>query len=270
MLRRSDLRCVPAALAALLLALPAAGEVWEIEATFGLRGFGDPAPVGTAVGLAEANVSGGGGSHVNSLQIPGGLVSIQSTSTPTGTSPAFTRLIVSMTPGAGSFTGGTGSGVLHGVLPVPGNVRVCFLLSCALAVDVPFTENGTRGVGIGGTVTAPTLATGVVSVLGATWAATTATVSSSQGPVTSPGFAHGPLSATSSTLQTDGVLQMVTPAQIQFVLGPDTLPLPTFGTLTVRFLPEPGPFAGLAAGALAALGARRYSSRASERRSGGT
>jgi hypothetical protein len=269
----ATLRCALASLATLLVAISAAAEVWQFEATYSLGGIANPAPVGTGVGLATVNGS-GGGSHVSSLAVPGGLVSIQSTTTPTGTSPPYTKLIVSMTPGAGSFAGGSGTGILAGTLPVPGNVRVCLFASCGFAVDVPFTENGTRGVGIGGTVTAPTgLGSGVVSIVGATWDTATATVSSSQGPVTIMGFAHGPASLTSSTLATNGVLQLVTPAQVNFTLGATSLPLPAFASLQVRFLPEPGLFAGLSASALmvASLGWRRvHASRRRARRSGGT
>ncbi|MGH0032457.1 MAG: hypothetical protein ACQGVC_21915 [Myxococcota bacterium] len=267
------MRSTSLVLAALLVVLGsgavASAEMHLFEATFSLKGFGSPAPVGTAVGVAEVNGS-GGGLHVTSLDVPGGLVTIQSTSTIT-TSTLLTKVIISITPGAGAFAGGSGSNVLAGPLPVPGNVRVCLLLNCLLFVDVPFTQNGTRGVGLGGTVTAPMPGTGTVSVVGATWAAATATINGTTGPVTSPGFAHGPLSATSSTVQTDGVLQLVTPVQVRFDAGAPPVVLPVFGTLQVRFLPEPGAFAALAAGALGLVGlGRRQSSRASDRRSGGT
>jgi len=84
-------------------------------------------------------------------------------------------------------------------------------------------------------------------------------VSSSQGPVTIMGFAHGPASLTSSTRQTSGVLQLVTPVQVKFALGATSIPLPVLASLQVRFLPEPTWFLGLATGAglVAAMGWRR-------------
>jgi hypothetical protein len=66
---------------------------------------------------------------------------------------------------------------------------------------------------------------------------------------------------------------MVTPVQVGFSVGGDPpVVIPMFGSYRIRFLPEPATFASLACGALAlaCLGARRYSSRASPRRSGGT
>ena len=271
---RLSLACTVPLLLAATLAFRAGAEPTLFEATFSLKNFGTPDPVGTATGVATVNGS-GGGAHLSTLALPGGLVTIQSTILPTTTTttPPFSQVIVSMTPGAGSFTGGAGTGVIGGVLPVPGNVRVCLFLACAFFVDVPFTQNGTRGVGIGGTIMAPLPATGTITLVGAPWAAATATINGTAGPVTSPGFAHGPASLTSSTAQPSGVLQLVTPVQVVFSgVGPP-LVLPVFGTLNVHFLPEPGWFAGLSAGAalVAGLGwRRRHSSRASPRRSAGT
>jgi hypothetical protein len=249
---------------ALVAAATASAETLLFEGTFSVSGIGGPAPVGTAVGVATVNGSDGGLlGHVTSLRIPGGLFTAMSTSTPTGTSPFFTKLVVSLAPGAGTFTGDPG-GPLAGVLPVPGNVRVCLLFDCGFSVNVPFTESGTRGVGIGGTVTAPLLGSSTLSIMGVPWADVPATITTSTGVFTTPGFAHGPASLTSSTAQTGGVIQVVTPIAVSFNLdGQPPLVLPLFGVLNVRFLPEPSTFALLAAGAaaIALLGRRRLGRR---------
>jgi hypothetical protein len=246
-----------AASVACLLPAPAAAELLVFEGELSMGGLGGPATVDTAIGVATVNGS-GTGLHLDTLQIPGGLFSAMSTSTPTGGS--FTKIIITIGAGAGTFTGGA-SGPLQGTLPVPGNVRVCLLLDCALAVDVPFTENGTRGVGLGGAPIVRTLfGTGTLSLFGNGWQDASATITTSAGAVVTPGFAHGPLSFTSSTAQAGGVVRLTSPAPLAFSSGVDPpLVLATFATLDVRFLPEPGSFVALCAGALAiaALGARR-------------
>ena len=250
-----------AALAACLVVTAAAGaETLAFEGTFSVGGLGGPAPVGTAVGVATVNGSAGGlGGHLTSLQVPGGLFTAMSTSTPITASPPFTKLVVSITPGAGTFTG-AGTNPMTGVLPVPGNVMVCLLFNCGIAVNIPFTENGTRGVGIGGTVMAPGIGTSTISIMGVPWVDAPVAITNTSGVFTSQGFAHGPLSFTSTTAQTGGVIQLVTPVAVTFNLtGQPPLVLPLFGALNVRFLPEPGAFVPLAAGAagVALLGRRK-------------
>jgi hypothetical protein len=130
---------------------------------------------------------------------------------------------------------------------------MCLLVpGCGFFLDVPLTENGTRGAGIGGTVTTTFLSTLTLSIMGTPWADVTRSIVTSAGTVTTPGFAHGPLSATSSTAQTDGVIRLNAPVPLAFTTGgapPQTIPL--FATLDVRFLPEPRSFLLLAAGAAA-------------------
>jgi hypothetical protein len=73
---------------------------------------------------------------------------------------------------------------------------------------------------------------------------------------TATGFAHGPLSATSTVAQTGGVLQFVVPIRTQCVgCDPATMP----GSLQIRFVPEPSEaLSFVAAGAvLVVLGWRK-------------
>ncbi len=74
------------------------------------------------------------------------------------------------------------------------------------------------------------------------------------GPVTATrrGFLHGPASNTSSAALPDSVLQMVTPIQVgldtENVQGPKGS-VGYIGTLTIRFVPEPGRLLLLVSGA---------------------
>ncbi len=57
---------------------------------------------------------------------------------------------------------------------------------------------------------------------------------------TRSGFAHGPLSVTSSTGAISGVLQVVTPVKIVTSLNPPSEALAVWGILTLHTIPEPG------------------------------
>ena len=235
----------------------ASAELWVFEGQPELRGFGGPVAVATAVGVATVNGS-GGGAHLSTLALPGGIFHVTTSVVPTFTT-AVTNVLVNFTPGAGTFARSTPAAPLAGVLPVPGNIRLCLLLSCGFFLDVPLTENGTRGVGLGGPPIARTLLGSITfSITGDDWTGATATILTTFGPFTSAGFAHGPASATSNTVQPDGVVRLVTPAPIAVSGGVSAI-VPIFGALTLRFLPEPGSFVMLASGAaaIASLGWRR-------------
>jgi hypothetical protein len=66
------------------------------------------------------------------------------------------------------------------------------------------------------------------------------------------GFAHGPASATSSTANISGVVQLVSPAVVMTTLGTGTVSA-LFSILTIHFVPEPQTFLLFGAG-IAALG----------------
>ncbi|HXK23428.1 MAG TPA: hypothetical protein VMS55_12205 [Myxococcota bacterium] len=84
-------------------------------------------------------------------------------------------------------------------------------------------------------------------------------------PVTRQGFVHGPLSETSTAARTSGVVQFVTPLQVDTHGVPNLGKQAAFGTLRIRFIPEPVPAALLGTGALllAELGRRRAAKRRS-------
>jgi hypothetical protein len=79
------------------------------------------------------------------------------------------------------------------------------------------------------------------------------------------GFVHGPLSETSTAARTSGVVQFVTPLQVDTLGIPDQGKQAAFGTLRIRFIPEPAAATLLGAGALllAELGRRHAAKRRS-------
>lgn len=239
----------------LLLAGAARAELQVFQGTFSIQGIGGPsAPAATAIGVATVNSS-GGGAHVTTLDLPGGLFSIHTLVPVTGTSLPVTGVRIDLTLGSAHLAEAS-DGRLHGVLPAPGNVRICVLLSCGIFFDVPLTQGGTHGVGLGGAaITAPLGGLGTLSIVGDTWRTGNVAVQTSAGTISAAGFAHGPLSNTSSTASPDGVLQVVTPVALGIrVGGGDPGVVPLFGVLEVKFLPEPGSLTLCVAGALALIG----------------
>src|SRR5262249_23700008 len=125
---------------------------------------------------------------------------------------------------------------------------------------------GGKALGKGGVWTfVPTQATTKYTFSAAPWTIGTAMAltqslsSSVTVAVTRTGFAHGPLSNTSTVAQTGGVIQFVTPLHGTQSAGTASFKSASFGTLSIRLLPEPGTGSLLATGAavLVALGRRR-------------
>ena len=148
-----------------------------------------------------------------------------------------------------------------GTLPIHGIFKMCiiFYAGCPSFIPVPLTENGTKGVGLGGLITVNGYGEGIhISVVGAPWTVHTAVVTgipTANGGFetsTAQGFVHGPASNTSSTAQSGGVVQLVTPAVTKTSLGTGTKTA-LFSVLTINFVPEPGTFLLFGAG-VAALG----------------
>jgi hypothetical protein len=160
----------------------------------------------------------------------------------------------------GQISGGAISGgpLFPNTLPVGGVFRMCILFpGCGSYIPVPLTVNGTRGVGIGGVITVNGYATAGIKVTAtyAPWTIKTAvaiglTANGGFSTISQRGFAHGPASATSSTANVDGVVQLVTPVQVVSNVS-GTLPL--FGIVRIHFVPEPGSFLLLATGVVALL-----------------
>lgn len=156
-----------------------------------------------------------------------------------------------------------------GTVPTTGMVRICLAaIGCGLnlPLDVGATVNGVAvGGGVGGILTIGGLGTIRISILGAPYTVKTVTAfnRTNNGAIdtyTEKGFAHGPLSATSSTGQTSGVLQVVTTNHTSTVGVPGNSDLSgQFSRILVHFIPEPGILLLIASGAagMALLGRKR-------------
>jgi hypothetical protein len=158
-------------------------------------------------------------------------------------------------------------------MPIAGIYKICLLLAgCHAWLGVPFTEGGAQGIGIGGLITVNGFGAGIrVSVKGAPWTVATARLtglyttnemirpaSRMTGTFTFTGFAHGPLSGT-STATTGGALQVVSANRVETTLmgTMDVMGMPA--VLKRAFVPEPGLLLLLTSGVagLALLGRRR-------------
>jgi hypothetical protein len=210
---------------------------------------------GEGRGVATVNGSSGLG-HLNTLTLAGGL-------TAGGTAPntdpeAFTALVSirgTATLGPGTFAPISGGGplTLANTARVEGTFKLCLLfVGCSVTFPIRLdttTLSGARlGVGLGGIVTTNTFAPPTLaraSVTGAPWTVGVASVTSVETPngtgtVTAQGFAHGPLSI-STTANPSGVLQFVTPARITFSGNNEVIfKRPLITTLRLHFVPEPG------------------------------
>jgi hypothetical protein len=152
-----------------------------------------------------------------------------------------------------------------------GTVRLCLVTTdCADELVILLqTVNGEAGVGIGGLVTVDD-GTIKISIQGAPWTIKTTTLTdqiTTTGElnrifvdVKLTGFAHGPVSSTSTTGTINGVVQLVTPSQVatNLPLGSNKL-IASGQTLMIRFIPEPGLLLLLGSGVagLALLGRSR-------------
>jgi hypothetical protein len=114
-------------------------------------------------------------------------------------------------------------------------------------LGVPGT--GVKGVGIGGLITVGGDSAIRISLEAAPWTVKKATAidqtddntgAAAFHNVTRMGFAHGPLSGTTSTAQPSGVLQLVTPSQVRTNLALGTnVKVSILTELLIHFIPEP-------------------------------
>jgi hypothetical protein len=244
----------------------------------------------TGGGVATVNHSAGGiPAHLSTLRLAASRGNVAGTETVVITDPevagnGVAAIVVDADLGTGTFSpisGGAASTVVltRDVLPMRGVAKICLLsTSCTAWVELGLTEpttvngvpgTGTRGVGVGGLLTAGGYGGIRISLQAAPWTIKTTTVTdqieTTGGeivfiPQTAKGWAHAPASTTTSTAQPSGVLQLVTPGQIV-----TNLPLGTSDKmaalviLVVHFIPEPGLLLLLGSGVvgLTVLGQRR-------------
>jgi len=247
----------------------------SVQATLTVE-YGTTDPVHLdSVGLATVNPVVGGDQLV-SLQI-GPIYFGDSDSVPF-TDPVVSALVKSYdlrdVSGQGGFLADLShattspSKLIQNTLPIAGIARICLLFAgcpSSTTVEVDLSQNGTRGVGIGGTITAGTSSGFRVSFHHAPWQLAPATLlqSTMNGVITAmaTGYVRGPLSNTSTAAKTGGTIQLISPSQV-FTEGvpggySDTQAL--FTRLTLSFVPEPELSMLLGAGVagLALLGRRR-------------
>ena len=130
--------------------------------------------------------------------------------------------------------------------------------------------SGTKGVGVGGVIAVGGYGGIKMSLQAAPWTIKTATVLDQMTPTGGPprimttwvakGWAHAPISTTTSTAQPSGMVQLVTPSQFvtNLTLG-SSEKMGWLVILVIRFIPEPGLLLLLGSGVagLALLGRRR-------------
>jgi len=256
LLRRTSRRHLRAvALAAGLLAAPGAeAEVLPFDADFLLAVESVYGTLFVEIGGAGLATVGGAGAHVASLDLAGGAIATAGRRiaiTSPGVAP-IDGLQVTLANAAGHFAR-TPSGHLAGAMPLPGVAKLCVFRACGADpianVTVPLTPIGGGGVAtaMGGLFD--------VTLRGGRWTTRTILVPGNIGSIsTVAGFAHGPGSATSSTAQPGGSIQLVTPFTVETHLGADG-PNKGFSVLALRFAPEPSAALLLGAGiALLAAG----------------
>ena len=260
------------------------------EGTFTVILADNPRVSVTGGGVATVNNSAGGiPAHLSTLRLAASRGNISGTETVFITDPNVAgngggAIIVDATLGTGTFSpisGGAASTVVlaRNQMPMRGLAKICILsTSCTAYVELPLTApttvngvpgTGTKGIGIGGFLTAGGYGGIRLSLQAAPWTIKTTSVTDQITATggsriftlqTAKGWAHAPASTTTSTAQTSGVVQLVTPAQIQ-----TNLPLGSSDQmggriiLLLRFIPEPGLLLLLGSGVvgLAVLGRRR-------------
>ena len=215
----------------------------------------------TGVGVATVNGS-TGRVPLGSLRLGSGISGVGSVpvSDP-DLSPLWAfSVVATLGTGVLSPISGGGSPLTQNELLLGGEIRLCVLFgACRSWLPVPLTVGGTRGAGLGGLVTVNTFGSaGIkISVTGTPWTIGAATVSNS----VRSGFAHGPVSGTTTTAKEGGVVQLVTPILVTTNLV--GLDLDLIGTLRVVLVPETGTGLLLGAGviALALAGRRKHRGR---------
>ena len=240
-------------------------------------------------GLATVHTSSIASSHLSTITLPAtSLVSAVPVTDPLAAPITTIAFDVRRAGGPiGNVSGATGSvgALTPATLPMTGGITLCIISAvlppCVpqLNLDVGGTSMGLpAGIGVGGLLTLGGSGTIRVSLVGApyTVATVSAVASTANGGLQvfqENGFAHGPLSQTSSTAVTSGVLQIVTATRIRTVdpFGEETSGLISRTLIHALHVPEPRAFLLLASGAVAVawLGRRRRPARRGSRLDGG-
>lgn len=270
---RQTRRTLPLTLALLVVTGRASASELAFEGTLALEFIASVIPDALITGSGVATVNAAQpGAALHTLALAGGIAGV--TTVPITDTEITAVSVVSVLASAA-----LGTGTLHafhppapfgepqlsaGTLPLSGFMRLCLAIAplCEIGVTLPLSiESGQTGVGVGGLLTVGGVAGAVrISVEASPWTVRTATqlfyTQSSTLFLTRAGFRHGPYLLSGSTALPGGALQLVTPMTVTSEAGKA---FASFGTLTLRFLPEPGLALLLGAGCagLIALGRRR-------------
>lgn len=250
------------------LARPAQAAQMPWEGTLSLE-FASPSlpPLGvTGTGVATVTAA-GGGIHLASLRLAGGLSGRATLPVTDPLAPTLASVRATVTLGTGTLRPFSAPvppsqpQLTQRTLPVRGAVRLCLLFpGCGQALVLGLTEgDGTAGLGVGGLLTAGDFSGLRISVQAAPWTVRSATlpVATSAGgtlPLLAQGWRHGPSTFTSSTATTGGSLSLVSPLRVSSDAGEE---FASFARLSVRWLPEPAGGLLLASGVAGLLWARR-------------
>jgi hypothetical protein len=262
---------------------------WEGTARVSL---GDD-PEGVLTGGGVATINGPAGdvpAHLSTLRLAESRGQIKGTFTRIVTDPDIIGNGIALLKYDGiAFGTGTWGGISGGaaststgggILPVGGTVKLCLLSTACtqylpMVLTQPTTVNGVpgtdiKGVGVGGLITAGAYGGIQISLQAAPWTIKTATVLDQITPTGGPprimttwvakGWAHAPVSTTTSTAQPSGMVQLVTPNQVVTNLPfGSQQKMGSFVIAVIRLIPEPGPLLLLGSGVagLALLGRRR-------------
>jgi hypothetical protein len=265
---------------ALLLLVQAAGAetsffVWN-QTSLQFSNLGNATATASATGVATVHTSSSFSSHLSTLSLASGvsLVTAVQVTDPTQAPILDVVFDVRQRPdlqgGVFGFTGG--GGVSPNTLPMSGMVTLCLideLVPCVGQLHLPLgaTASGNWiGHGVGGILTVGGTGSIRISMLGAAYTIATVSVPfrTENGGIevaTARGFAHGPFSATSSSAQTSGVIQLVTATRIHTEGSGDMDLAGSISTSLIHLvhIPEPGRLTLLLSGAglLTLLGWRK-------------
>ncbi len=157
----------------------------------------------TGVGVATVNGS-AGRIPLSSLRLAGGISGFDTVPLTDPDLSPIRSIAVDLSLGTGVLAPISGGAVplTRGTLPIQGDLLIAILFP--IPFSIPLTIGGTRGAGIGAFATINTFGSvGLqISVEGAPWTIGATTVSSS----VRSGFAHGPVSGTTTTAKEGGVV----------------------------------------------------------------